>query len=44
MGGSAIGSVHILLPRGEVRVQGNPEQQTLLLDMLKEFTDEVISV
>ena len=34
------GCIHIILPSGEVRVQGNAEQQKYLLDILKEFTRE----
>jgi hypothetical protein len=33
------GSVHFMLPDGEVRVQGSTEQQALLLDILSEFTE-----
>eukprot|EP00854_Cymbomonas_tetramitiformis_P004597 gene4597-5630_t len=33
------GCIHLQLPSGELRIQGNAEQQAYLLDIVKEFTE-----
>jgi len=32
------GGIHLMIPSGEMSIQGNPEQQAFLLDLVRDFT------